>query len=110
MDKRTADALEASIAHWQENVAAETPDDASVNGTDCALCRIFFNGSTSDCCSGCPVQVRTGRSYCGGTPYESAADAFDEWFIGVHGARAAWRTAARAELEFLISLRNETSP
>jgi hypothetical protein len=27
MDKQTSDALEASIQHWEENIAAETPDD-----------------------------------------------------------------------------------
>lgn len=123
MDKRTSDALEASIKHWQENVAAEKPSDVSLKGSDCALCRMFFNSERVDSCSGCPVRIRTGRSSCGSTPYESACYARDEWAESINSdwgngvritkeiddAREVWRTAARAELDFLKSLRQPTA-
>lgn len=125
MDKRTSDALEQSIAHWGDNVAAETLEEVSLNGKDCALCQMFFDGGKADCCSCCPVRIRTGISYCGGTPYESACNARDEWEESIDRYRdwdgnvtstkeiddtpEAWRTAARAEHEFLKSLRQPTA-
>lgn len=125
MDKRTSDALEQSIAHWEENVAAETLDEISLDGKDCALCQMFFDGVEVDSCSDCPVQIRTGSSYCAWTPYISACNARDEWEDSIDrnrdwdgnvtsakeidDAREAWRTAARAEHEFLKSLREPTA-
>lgn len=93
-------ALKESIKHWEENVAAEKPNDASIRWLDCALCRNFFvNGD----CFGCPINDITGRS-CGGTPYFDAEAALFLWRKG-DGDVALWRTAAQAELDFLKSLR-----
>lgn len=106
MDKRTAEALEASIKHWQENVAAETPDNASIDADDCALCKIFFEGD----CQGCPIQTATRDEYCCGTPYDEASELFDQWASRPHSVRTRdfWRVAAQKELDFLISLREPT--
>lgn len=111
MDKRTADALEASIEHWRKNVAAETPDDVSIKGDDCALCQTFFlNAGANDYCVGCPVRTRAGRVFCDNTPYVSAGYACDEWLESdTDEDRDAWRLAAQAELDFLISLREPST-
>lgn len=65
----TKEALEASIRHWEENVAAETPYDASTSGRECALCGLYYDRD----CKGCPVFERTGYECCELTPYENAA-------------------------------------
>jgi hypothetical protein len=104
MDKRTADALEASIVHWEENLAAEQPTRVSIGPRACALCRLFWEWLD---CRGCPVSARTGRTQCYATPYDDVITALRVWeFLPDDAAaKAAWRTAARAQLDFLISLR-----
>ena len=103
----TKETLEASIKHWQENVAAETPGDASVSDGDCALCNAYQQ------CAECPVKKYTMAPYCTGTPYYDAAYALSEWSCAVlkgcngQREREAWRKAAQAELDFLISLRGQ---
>ena len=105
MDKRTADALEASITHWQENIAAETPEAINVYNDGCALCALFLPESEEEeNCIGCPVFARTGRHGCWGTPWSRARDSLERW-KNYPEARDAWRRAAHAELDFLISLR-----
>jgi hypothetical protein len=105
MDERTAAALEASIKHWQENVAAETPLSTSTDGDDCALCAEFNREIFVDC-NGCPVRGKTGYRFCVGTPYHKANSARDEWLDADNkSALSVWRAAAQAELDFLISLR-----
>lgn len=106
MDRRTLTALNASIKHWEENVAAEKPEDATFSPNDCALCRIFFEEIF---CGNCPVAVRTGQGCCGGTPYYDAVDAHEDWQDCV-GSRAAYREAARRELAFLKSLLPKPKP
>ncbi len=103
MNKKTLAALKASIQHWRENEAAETPDGASVWGDNCALCSIF---AENDDCAGCPVQKKTGSGQCWESPWYGAKTAFLLWNKNPDntGARAAFRTAARAEREFLESL------
>ena len=100
MDKETAEALEESIAHWQTNVAAERPTQASTGAGKCALCMKFMRTT----CGPCPVATRTGRQRCQGTPYMRAEEALLDWELG-EGTREQWREAAQAELDFLISLR-----
>ena len=95
-----SEALEASILHWQENVAAETPFDVKLGLKNCQLCREF----PDDSCTGCPVAKFTGESNCDDTPYGNAAYKWIEWKHHAE-AKAAWRKAAQAELDFLISLR-----
>ena len=101
MDAIALKALRESIAHWEQNLAAETPWDVSVSGEDCALCNVFVGGG----CHGCPVMERTGQRGCNGTPYYRAQDAFFAWRKDpTLAARDAWRVAAQAMLDFLRSL------
>ena len=100
-----SEALEASILHWQENVAAETPSDVKLGPESCALCCTFPDSD----CHGCLVSKFTGREDCGGSPYIKAVDAFRNWQKNLTPASAAaWRAAAQAELDFLILLREPT--
>lgn len=99
MDARTRKALKSSIKHWEENVAAESPDDASTDGDDCALCELFW----SRVCTGCPVRDKTKRLWCGESPYGAAERALKAWHRG-GATKEQWQEAARAELEFLKSL------
>ena len=98
-----AAALNASRAHWRKNLAAETPDEASVRGKDCALCGLFWRPVF---CVGCPVYGRTGQRICGGTPYDAARYALIEWSDNPTSpeAKAAWRVAAVQMCEFLEGL------
>lgn len=104
MDKRTTDALELSIAHWERNVTAEMPDDASVGAKRCALCIAL-----RPTCAGCPVKDETGQTDCEGSPYEEAFEHFIVWMDHDSSAchLAAWRVAAQRELDFLKGLRVE---
>ena len=95
MDKKTSEALEKSIKHWEENVAAGSCDDIRTEATGCALCDIF----NEDGCVGCPVMDATGRDYCKETPYTLVTRAVYE------GSITAAHKAAKAELEFLKGLR-----
>lgn len=105
MDTKTREALEASIKHWEENVAAETPNDANTGWRACALCNLFFFKG----CDECPVVDWSGERACKETPYLSALHALRLWRNDASDIdrRDAWRTAAQAELDFLISLRPE---
>ena len=97
-----SEALEASILHWQENVAAETPDDVSLGQDDCALCKEYHASG----CDGCPVAIKVNATLCRQTPYEMADLAFDNWEEFPTPEHAdLWRKFAQAELDFLISLR-----
>lgn len=112
MNKKTLAALKASIQHWKENEAAESSDDVSVWGDYCALCQLFVVKNES--CDGCPVAKRTGKEQCDGSPWGAARDEFKKWRWAYLAdgqdsprateARDAFRTAARAEREFLESL------
>lgn len=106
MDAKTAEALEKSIKHWEENVAAEAPSDAVVGSRACALCVVFSSYGPRGFCDGCPVRTFTGREVCDETPYGMADDAYWQWKSRGNSHREAWRVAARAELEFLKSLRD----
>lgn len=102
MDAETLTALKKSIQHWRENVEAEDWQEASVDSFDCALCLLFAYPMDSKC-AGCPVSDRTGTYGCSETPYYAARKAQDLWAFGT-GSREAFREAAQAELDFLISL------
>jgi hypothetical protein len=117
MDARTAEALEASIQHWRENVEAVSFDDTAIGPTACALCQIFWTKPREQQCVGCPVMMKTGKMGCVSTPYEIAEEAWEEWEdVAVtylestspqqrNDAKSAFLIAARAELAFLESLR-----
>jgi hypothetical protein len=105
MDQATLNALKASIRHWQENVDAETPDDATTSASACALCAKFIRHTKGKCYE-CPIFAQTGETGCGDTPYDFADSMLDEWDTDPEDAdkKAAWRAAAQAELDFLKSL------
>ena len=100
------EALEASIKHWEENLAAELPIRVKIYSPDCALCTLYLG----DNCEGCPVFERTGKKECADTPWSEAAKALQRWCIykSMSGhPRAEFRKAAQAEVNFLKSLRKE---
>ena len=109
------EALEDSIKHWEENVAAQFPSQAHVWADHCALCnlfndRIWRTGEEEDCVhetyGPCPVYARTGEDQCGGSPWEKAQLSQGKWNIGVI-PKEQWQEAAQAELDFLRSLRED---
>jgi len=72
MDEDTLTALKESIAHWEENAA--DPENALIGVSSCPLCRKFHKNYRNDgkpSCTGCPVFLHTGKSYCRSTPYHS---------------------------------------
>lgn len=117
MTEEAVTALELSIEHWKQNVAAERPSEARCSGNDCALCLKFYafdyvENERDDVeyfeeCARCPVYAATGgQQFCNGTPYYEARMALSEWRYGSKTGREDWIIAAKAELDFLISLRN----
>ena len=109
MDLETAEALEKSIKHWEENAVAEFLD-VSISEDACALCDLFMLSS----CVGCPVFKKTHRVLCANSPYATAAKNYGTWNelfarpkpgMSIEDARDAFRAAAREEVEFLKSLR-----
>jgi hypothetical protein len=102
MDARTAKALEDSIKHWEQNVAAEKLEDTKIGPENCALCGLFnmpHAASQGTSCVGCPVMDRTGQNFCKGSPYDQVELADDARDFN------AFRAAAQRELDFLKSLR-----
>jgi hypothetical protein len=101
MDARTLEALKASIKHWEETTAATDVKSVKIGASECALCGLF---NTPDMvayeeCVGCPVYRATERSYCEGTPFDTA------YYLLEHGGDFdLFRAAAKAELDFLRSL------
>src|SRR5512143_3204405 len=66
MNAKTLDALKASIAHWQENLAkAKAGERFELGVSECALCGLFAKYY----CNGCPVKGKTKIYGCIGTPY-----------------------------------------
>ena len=109
MDERTRTALEASIAHWRRNAAAEHYSTVSAGCADCALCGLFRKQQ----CEDCPVAARTGAAVCDKTPFAPAIKALRAWCFSLPGEdeakAAAFRAAATREAEFLESLRDPTA-
>lgn len=98
MDKRTREALEGSINKWQAIVAGTEYDQGSYN---CPLCHLFNHHASDPTCVGCPVATATGMVGCDGTPYET----FCEHSTNGYARSPSAKRVARAELDFLISLR-----
>ena len=104
-----AEALEASILHWQENLEAELPGAVRIGVENCALCSIYYDED----CEGCPVSERTTSKVCQSTPYGDALNALTGWeYTNPRSCGNTWRAArdefrrcAQAEVDFLISLR-----
>lgn len=112
-------ALEKSIQHWKENLAAESPHQVSTSAQNCALCMNYID----EHCMNCPIALHTGQRTCGNTPYISADKCHKEWekvherngkdpmkmSVMAHTdafktARNNFRTHARDEVEFLEML------
>ena len=107
MTPETLEALKASIAKWERNAEATTPNDYHIGTTSCALCRLYHprHGGHRDC-AGCPVAIHTGFSGCSGTPYDKAMGAFLHWDTDEASAakRGTALKLANAEVAFLKSL------
>ena len=104
--ERTRKALEASIQHWRDNLAAETPNEADTSADSCALCGEFAKNLGRGACQDCPVHERTGVRYCAKTPYVKAYYALERWrFTQSATDRDDFRVWAKAEVELLESLR-----
>jgi len=106
MNAQTLEALKASIAKWERNAEAKTPDDYKTGQDDCPLCKLFIAVSDLDMCVGCPVAEKTGEDGCSGTPYLRAWQARSKWSFEPKSTkhRAASHAAARDEVAFLKSL------
>ena len=101
MNTQTLEALKASIAKWERNAEAKTPNEYLTSDIDCPLCNLFIR----DGCKGCPVFERTGELFCRDTPYRTAGPAWFDWTdleTSEHRDRA--HAAACDEVAFLKSL------
>ncbi len=119
MQPKVREALEASIKHWEENVAAKTSEEAKVFGDSCALCKLFsepYEASDPDdyrencghpSFGKCPVFSKTGKNECGGSPWETAMNAWRAWNPQDPDFLVYWQKVAQAELDFLCSLRED---
>jgi hypothetical protein len=107
MDPATLEALKGSIRHWEENLAAETPDHVHTGPSRCLLCQRFHMNPN---CGGCPVSQYTGQKNCRGTPYAVANRRHSFWdsMPDSDEHKERWREAAQAELDFLKSLLPES--
>jgi hypothetical protein len=108
----TREALELSIKHWENNVAAKIPNAVGLGSDSCALCVKFQDYGD---CTTCPVRTFSGERSCRNTPYRSAVDAHRIWECNLDydilgDFRKAFRVAAQKELDFLIGLRNGVFP
>ena len=99
MDKKTREALEASIEKWKRNTRVRTQENFLTSPYDCPLCELFYRGED---CPGCPVSAKTGVGNCDLTPYEKAYFKSENWHED--NGKAA-RAAAKEEVAFLKSLR-----
>lgn len=102
MNAKTLKALKGSIAKWERNAEAETPDQYLVGGDTCPLCQLF----TDPFCSGCPVAKATHGIACSNSPYYAAHDAWREWGRAPFSEdrRDSAHEAANVEVAFLKSL------
>lgn len=103
MDSKTLEALEKSIAHWEDNVKAERPEDAPIGNKNCALCNLFLKRKALVVCDGCPVYQHTGKIVCEETPYRNA---FRAW---VKCDKQLFKHHAQEMTDFLKSLLPEQS-
>lgn len=65
MTKKALKGLKASIRKWKKIVNETGVDEGTYN---CPLCKLFYD----DCCTGCPVEEKTGKVGC-------AASVYDDW-------------------------------
>jgi len=110
MDDKTLTALQASIKHWEDNVAARGVKSVKLGIKECALCE-YFGPFDEPSCVGCPVSERTGLTGCEGTPYDDVCEAEVEWsdHPRTNSYKEYFREIAQTELDFLKSLLPEKS-
>jgi hypothetical protein len=115
MDKETAEALEKSIKHWEENLEQLIYNKKNNRGlieniniftSGCALCQMFYNKKVDDegyCCGcyGCPVAEYTGENNCEESPWEDVRDWWNYDGVYEQGVEVITK-----QIEFLKSLRN----
>jgi hypothetical protein len=108
MDAKTLEALKASIAKWERNAEAKTPDEFKLGWSECPLCDLFLDPGR---CGGCPVFNRIGERFCRGTPYINASWTSSWWTSSDQSSfRDRAHAAARDEVAFLKSLLPEATP
>ena len=96
MEKEVAEALEGSIKKWKAIVAGTGINEGPQN---CPLCQMFITNTDR---KGCPVNSKTNKPGCIGTPY----DEYDKLeYEDCEGNKAELERLAQAELDFLKSLR-----
>lgn len=109
MSSEAITALEKSIEHWKENLAAESYREADTGADKCALCANYIDNM----CSDCPIAEYTGERVCANTPYIKADKALKDWRYlviqtqprdVVKQAKERFRAYAKAEVEFLEML------
>lgn len=102
MNKKTATALDRSIAHWDRFAAGTARKNEDIGADDCPLCTLFHKNARG--CEGCPVEERTRRNYCQGSPFLAAlrAGLTEKGF-----ASPRFQAAAAKMRDFLISLRED---
>lgn len=103
MDAKTLTALRGSIAKWRAIVDGTGEDHGADN---CPLCEAFFDGPDDDdpICVGCPV-AEARRPNCAQTPYWNWRELFSvESRWPLRAGTIKQKVAAKAELDFLISL------
>jgi hypothetical protein len=108
MNAETLKALRASIAKWEANAKAPTPEDYKVDSLDCPLCALFWDNQ----CYRCPVFERTGQPYCRDTPYTVALHAKNVWSVVPKSkiCKDDAHSCARDEVDFLRSLLPSETP
>jgi hypothetical protein len=99
MNGRTKEALLGSILKWQKVLNRTGLEESASN---CPLCQLFHSND----CNSCPVKKAAKARFCDKTP-------FIDWYAACDNDAAtnldikltrAQREAAKAELNFLLSL------
>ena len=73
MKKETVEALKKSIEHWKRLYTGTAAAGEDTGTPCCALCSLFYYGN-ENCCTGCPIAIKTGQTQCDGSPYVSSVD------------------------------------
>lgn len=106
MTTETLEALQESIRHWHRLATGRQEYGEVPDPKDCALCGLFLYQSPR--CRGCPVSESVKDTGCSRTPFSAARWAWIDATSCGDGPKAlreaAFRTAAREELNFLLGL------
>jgi len=92
---------ERVLAHWrrirEDARGAYDKNNESPGPYDCAFCQELG-------CHRCPIAVKTGKSFCDGTPYYKAQDAWRNFVMWESGTESEWQAAADQMIAFLEDL------